>query len=483
MLSNDRELRRTLRKYFENKEISVTEFSTWDDRLLGILSELNPDVVVVEGLSRNGETLSPIDILERVRFNVPTILYTDAIDPVNFYMKLQPKGIADVLVLKSEGVDGLFEKIDSIIEELKHEEDLRPRISVLYDSLYPEPPLLVAYSPIMKAVIERVVPLAREKNLPIVVVGETGTGKELMARFIHMLSTPDGPFVPVNCADFKGSDLNIARSELFGHVKGAFTGAVRDRKGAFERANGGTLFLDEIEELPEAVQADLLRVLQDKIITPLGSDRSIKVNVRVISATNKRLNDLLKSGLLREDLYFRLAGGVVELPPLRDRGATEILLLTEHFLRKYRPESYIGISREFADALSSYDWPGNVRELEQTILQALSFAGSSRVLTLRHLPAEKFSVKSVRERIRELILERVREIVRTIDVSTLSCDDIIELKEEFEALLMEPVFLKCGLNFSQLARELKTNRDLRKRKSGEILKRKYILKRDKKDGE
>ncbi len=477
VLSCDRELRKTLRKYFEARDISVAEFSMWGDELNDIIHELKPDMVVVEKLSDGEKVIPPTEILSRIELNAPVIIYSDDIDPVQFYMKIQPQGLADALVLKSEGIDALIERIESVMSDLHHEDDIRPRISSLYDSLYPEPPFLVAFSPIMKSVIERLAPLAREKNLPIVIVGETGTGKELIARFIHMLSTPNGPFVAVNCADFRGSDLNIARSELFGHLKGAFTGAIRDRKGAFELANGGTLFLDEIEELPEAVQADLLRVLQEKRVTPLGSERPVMVNVRVVSATNKKLDELLRQGLLREDLYFRLAGGKVELPPLRERGSTEILLLAEHFLRKYRSESYIGISKEFADALVSYDWPGNVRELEQTILHAVSLAGQARVLLIRHLPSEKFGVKSIRHRVKELIIQRIREIVRTIDVSTLSCDDIIELKEEFEALLMEPVFLKCGLNFSKMARELKTSRDLRKRKSGEILKKKYILRK------
>ena len=479
VLSKDRNLRRALRRYFENKEISVTEFSTWNPSLSELFRKIKPSVVVVDSMNdgKNGE-IPPDEILASVQFKVPTIIYSNCVDPVKFYLKLQPQGFADELVLKSEGVDELIEKIESVLRDITHEGDARPPISRLYDSLYAEPPFLVVYSPIMKSQIERAACLAREKNLPIIIVGDTGTGKELLARFVHAMSTPQGPFVAVNCADFKGVDLNIARSELFGHVRGAFTGAVKDRKGAFERASGGTLFLDEIEELPLPVQADLLRALQEKTIIPLGAEREIRVDVRVISATNRKLDELLNGGMLRDDLYFRLAG-VIELPPLKVRGPTEILLLTEHFLRKYRPDSYVGFSNEFADALCSYDWPGNVRELEQTILHALSLAGPKSMLTVKHLPEKKFSVKSIREHTKELILERVREIAHSIDISTLSCDDIIELKEEFEALLMEPVFLKCGMNFSKLARELKTTRDLRKRKSGEILKEKYILKRNK----
>ncbi len=204
-------------------------------------------------------------------------------------------------------------------------------------------------------------------NLPVLITGETGAGKELVARQIHDLSArQEEAMIQVNCAAVPES---VAESELFGHTRGAFTGATRDRAGKFELADGGTLFLDEIGELPPALQPKLLRALQDGEVQRLGSDRSIRVNVRLIAATNRDLTAEIASGRFRADLYHRLAVYPIHVPPLRDR-REDIPILSAHFLDVCRQRLGLGpvrLSEEAKERMTAAEWPGNVRELENVI--------------------------------------------------------------------------------------------------------------------
>jgi sigma-54 dependent transcriptional regulator, acetoin dehydrogenase operon transcriptional activator AcoR len=204
-------------------------------------------------------------------------------------------------------------------------------------------------------------------DYPIHVYGETGVGKELVAKAIHDESSrKTGPFVPINCGALPEG---LVESELFGHVKGAFSGAIRDKKGRIEMAKGGTAFLDEIADLPKTIQVKLLRFLQEGTLEKVGSEKPTKVDVRVISATNKDLKEEVKKNCFREDLYYRLCVIPFSIPPLRKRKG-DILLLCEYFLKKiheiYKDKSFV-ISAEAMSMLMDYDWPGNVRELENTI--------------------------------------------------------------------------------------------------------------------
>jgi len=224
-----------------------------------------------------------------------------------------------------------------------------------------------------------------DSNTTALIHGETGTGKELVARAIHTNSPrKNGPFVQVNCAAMPDT---LIESELFGHEKGAFTGAIQRRRGLFEEAHGGTIFLDEIGELSQAAQAKVLRVLQEKQLQPLGSSRTVMVNVRIIAATNRNLEQDIAEARFRADLFYRLNVFPIFMPPLRDRGG-DIILLTDHFIIKYAKilgKRVKRISTPALDMLLAYHWPGNVRELENCIERAVILAPGDSIESV-HLP-------------------------------------------------------------------------------------------------
>lgn len=226
---------------------------------------------------------------------------------------------------------------------------------------------IVATSPAMLKVcemIQRVAPTAAT----VLIYGESGTGKEVVARAIHSHSPrKEKPWVAVNCAAIPA---DLLESELFGHVKGAFTGAVADKPGLFETANGGTIFLDEVSSMPLPLQGKLLRVLQEKELRRVGGNDTIPVDVRVIAASNANLEQMAAEGSFRTDLYYRFAVITIEIPPLRDR-TEDILPLAAHFLREKTPAVTVG--REAQDILMAYKWPGNVRELENALQHAVTF--------------------------------------------------------------------------------------------------------------
>ena len=217
----------------------------------------------------------------------------------------------------------------------------------------------------------RLIEEAAPTSAPVIITGESGTGKELAARAIHDKSPRRSrPFVPINCAAVPET---LIESELFGHERGAFTGADRRREGCFERANGGTLLLDEITEMRPEMQAKLLRVLEDKKISRLGGSGEVAVDVRILAASNRPLERAIREGRLRADLYYRLCVFPIELPPLRDR-LDDVPLLAEEFIRAFNLEhgkAVQGIASDCLDALNAHHWPGNVRELRNAIERAV----------------------------------------------------------------------------------------------------------------
>ncbi len=245
---------------------------------------------------------------------------------------------------------------------------------------------LVGNSAPMQQVFDLIRKVAPTKS-NVLISGESGTGKELVAKAVHYNSPRrDQSFVTVNCGAIPSE---LLESELFGHLKGAFTGAYHDKRGLFEAARQGTIFLDEIGEIPPSIQVKLLRVIQDKTFRPVGGVADVNVDVRLIAATNQDLETAVSEGRFREDLYYRLNVIQVHMPPLRER-REDIPLLTRHFLRIHALEigkNIKGITREAEEALESYDWPGNVRELENTMESAISLTQSDYI-TPDSLPAK-----------------------------------------------------------------------------------------------
>jgi Nif-specific regulatory protein len=281
-------------------------------------------------------------------------------------------------------------------------------------------PDIIGHSRVMQDVFGLVAQVA-DSHTTVLIHGETGTGKELIAKAIHRKSSRlRGPLVQVNCAAIPDT---LIESELFGHERGAFTGALHQRRGRFEEAHGGTIFLDEVGELSAAAQVKLLRVLQEKQFQPLGSTRVVRVDVRIIAATNRILEQDLATGRFRPDLFYRLNVFPLFLPPLRDRGS-DILLLADHFVLKYGKEmgkQVRKISPAVSDILLAYHWPGNVRELENCMERAVVLAERDTIETV-HLPPSLQTLARVDERKgqgklntvveaqeRELILGALRE--------------------------------------------------------------------------
>lgn len=251
-------------------------------------------------------------------------------------------------------------------------------------------------------------------DAPVLIIGESGTGKELVARAVHRLSIRGSkPFIPINCSAIPEK---LIESELFGHEKGTFTGAHAQRKGRFEMAEGGTLFLDEVGDLPPSLQVKLLRFLQEKTIERVGGREQIEVDTRVLAATNRNLEEAMKNGSFREDLYYRLNVVKVTLPPLRERKA-DVILLAKTFLERYSHENkkkIKGFSGKAIDAIENYAWPGNVRELENRVKRAVIMSDGKKIsledleMQSAVIPPEHMLLKDARENLeKELILKAI----------------------------------------------------------------------------
>jgi Nif-specific regulatory protein len=286
--------------------------------------------------------------------------------------------------------------------------------------------------------LERVIPT----DARVLIEGESGTGKELIARILHYNGpNKEGPFVAVDCGAFPE---NLLESELFGYVKGAFTGASQDKPGLFEEAHNGTLFLDEITNMPVSIQSKLLRVLQESEIRPLGSTKVKKVNVRVLSAASDNLKENVETGTFREDLYYRLSVVSVNLPPLRERSG-DIVLLANHFLKKYA-EKYqkqvTGIKNETLKSMESYNWPGNIRELENVIERMVILAEEGT----DNIPPDLFPDN--------ILAHSTETIPHQKSTSSVKQPGIQKKKEDYEKEMLLMALQKNRWNQSVAAKEL-----------------------------
>lgn len=323
---------------------------------------------------------------------------------------------------------------------------------------------LVFNDPKSKALLSLIEKVA-VSDATALVIGETGTGKELVARRLHELSPRrNGPFAAINCGAFSES---LVESELFGHEKGAFTGAISSKEGWFESADGGTLFLDEVGDLPLSTQVKLLRALQEREIVRVGSRKPKKINVRLIAATNVNLEDAVKAGHFREDLYYRIKVVPINLPPLRERTA-DILPLVDHFLSVYKNRLHTAIpqlSTAAIHALESYPWPGNIRELENTIHRALLVSTGGVIhpkdLNLPYLPRKLESVSSSAEDSAPIIAQpSVNPHELEVVLNKLFQQGVPNLYEFINALTVSKAYDFCNNNQVHTARLLGISRNI-----------------------
>lgn len=322
-----------------------------------------------------------------------------------------------------------------------------------------ELPGVVGASAAMREVV-RQVRLVAGRPSTVLVVGETGTGKEVIARAVHKLSKrADGPYVRVNCGALAES---LLESELFGHVKGAFTGAVDNKTGRFEAAHGGTIFLDEISSMSAKLQVKLLRVLQEKEFERVGESRTIRVDTRVVAATNQLLTDEIDAGRFRDDLYYRLNVMPIYLPPLRER-REDVPLLAKHFLERHAEGHKVDVpllTPEMVMVLQSYDWPGNVRELENYMERALVLSSGRAItpdtVTLPGRDERRWGPARARAGdLQGMIQQLVRQGIQTLPEGTL--DERIVLAVERE--LIEQVMIHCNRVGVTAAKKLGINRN------------------------
>jgi transcriptional regulator with PAS, ATPase and Fis domain len=282
---------------------------------------------------------------------------------------------------------------------------------------------IIGQSKEFKNIIDDIRNIIAQTSSTVMITGESGTGKEVIARYIHEASDRSKkPFIAVNISSLAES---LIESELFGSVKGSFTGSIKDKIGYLESANNGTLFLDEIGELPMNLQVKILRFIQEGEVIPIGSTQPIKVDVRIIAATNKDLNALIKEGLFREDLYYRLNVIPLHLPPLRER-IEDISLLSKYFLEKYSVKynrNEMSVDNEVMELLSNYDWPGNVRELENVIERLVVY--NKKLVTKNSLPQNITNTaisndnNTVKIKIGTMTLQEVEDIIikKTLDLT------------------------------------------------------------------
>lgn len=312
---------------------------------------------------------------------------------------------------------------------------------------------IVGVSGAMQLVYERIA-LVSQSNATVLISGETGTGKELVASAIHYNSArANGPFVKVNCGVLPEG---LIESELFGHAKGAFTGAIADRKGRFESANGGSLFLDEVGDLPPATQVKVLRFLQEREFERVGDSRTVKADVRIIAATNRALDEEVAAGRFREDLYFRLNVIPIHIPPLRER-KEDIPLLVDHFLRKYNRQNCKNVwkvSKQTLEAMMSYDWYGNVRELEAYIERAVVLA-TGEELSAELLPTYVEPDRGA-DGPQSLAKSVVGEFERACRTGGRPLDQVVSAVER---IIVEKALRDCHYNQSEAARRLGLNRN------------------------
>jgi DNA-binding NtrC family response regulator len=377
VVDDDRTIREYLAAFLSTCGYAVELTGGGDEAMDRLAGGYTPALILLDLLlpGRDG-----IEILSSIKATYPLIpiVILSGIGQIKTVVEAMKMGASDYLTKPFEE-----EALGLAIENVFEKQKLKDEVKNLKQQLaYVEQGNILTSNPVVLKIID----IARHvaaTDVPVLILGESGVGKEVLASFIHEQSNrSDGPFVKVNCAALPHE---LLESELFGYEKGAFTGAIRDKIGKFEMADKGTLLLDEIAEMSPHLQAKLLHVLQDSEFSRLGGKRPVKVNIRVLAATNRKLQEAVLKGEFRNDLYFRLNVIKVEIPPLRDR-REDIPLLCNYFLEKYR-ERYQSpvqqLPKELMEAFMQYDWPGNIRQLENVIKRYLILPDAEILSELR----------------------------------------------------------------------------------------------------
>ena len=364
VVDDDAPLRGLMRALLEDQGYAVQDFES-GNALLYSLDE-SPSLILLDVMMPGLDGVETLKRIKATRPDIPVIMLT-SVDKVETAVEVIKQGAYDYL-LKPVDEPRLFTCLDKAFEQ----RNLARKVHHLQgevDRLSGKDGI-IGKSEALNEALKKVHQVSASKA-GVLILGETGTGKELIARAVHRNSSyATGPFVDINCGAIPET---LQESELFGHKKGSFTGATESRPGKLELADGGTLFLDEVAEMSPATQAKLLRFLQEKNFERIGDNQKIKVDTRVVCATNKDLKTLIEKGSFREDLYYRIAVFPIEVPALRDR-VEDIPLLCTHFLKKYQNDigkEVHSISDEAMRILQDYSWPGNIRQLENTLYQAM----------------------------------------------------------------------------------------------------------------
>lgn len=434
IVDDEKTQRDMLQGFLEKQGYKVLTASCGKDALH--LFETAPIQLVL--MDHRMDDMNGDEVLEQMRAASPLVraIMITAYGNIQTAVKVMQLG-ADDFLEKPVDLTELLEKIRRIANHF----DVQEESGKVTESLeHNELPLkLVGSSTIMQELLSLIYRIAPTEWAALI-RGETGTGKELMARLIHLIGPrKDGPFVEVNCAAIPE---NLFESELFGHAKGAFTGAVAKRRGRFELANGGTIFLDEVGELPLHLQAKLLRTLQEKKVTPVGSEKDIDVDARVLTATNKDLKAMVGEGTFREDLFFRLNVLELTVPPLRER-REDIAELIAFFLDKYAM-SPISFEDQALAQLVKYQFPGNVRELEHLIQRMVTLVRGNTI-GVTDLPPEI----SERQSKGGLLSERLAEMEKDMIVAALEKHHWVQTKAAEELGISERV-LRYKMNKADL---------------------------------
>lgn len=419
--------REALSAHLEEENYNIFQAGSAEDGL-AIVTSKTIDVVITDFNLPGQDGQFLLERLQTINPTIPVILIT-AYASIDHAVLAMKSGAYDYLT-KPINIDELLLIVKRALQ-LKNllSENLRLRQTLEKHFSFKD---IVTSSDNMQEVLNLAGRVA-ETKASVLLCGESGTGKEIIARAIHYTSLrKDQPFIAFNVAALSPT---LIESELFGHEKGAFTGADRQRIGRFEQANEGTIFIDEIGDISVELQTKFLRVLQENYIERLGGNRPVKVDIRVITATNKNLESLIKNGTFREDLYYRLNVVTINIPPLRER-KQDILQLCNHFLQKFaesNKKNVKTISREAFDILMKYDYPGNVRELENIIERAVILCRDSQIIT-DDLPRNIFTTPNLS--------------------SNQNSDGLEQQVEQLEKKMIFAELRRCGGNQSKAARNL-----------------------------